>query len=717
LEYRKSSILNVLTAGLAAAFLAAATIYIALSQPWLGLTLSGQNVEQGLRVVAVDPGGPASILKPGDHLLKVAGGGQELVLQPFDAVEEPDAARTYADYRNFFVRQRRIASIARSGTVTFTLGDGTEASFTPNTARPITNLPIVFWMQLLAGFTSALISGWALGFRQNIVGVRILALSNAALLIGCFPTAIYTSRELALNGTLFRALSALNSTGSLGFCVLLLALFLVYPRRLVPLYALGLLAIVFVFWTVIEFFQIGLSVPGVARYLPITLTASAAFLAAAMQYLRARGDPQTRTAIGWFGFSLALCIAIFNLFYTIPPLLGREADVPPVAGFAIALILFAGMTLSVIRYRLSDIEIWTFRLLLYGAGVVAFAIIHILLISVTSLDEVPAFGVSLATVSVLFIPLRTAITRHFLPQQNLQRQMFEEVINVAMTVPNGVRNQKWQDLLERAFGPLQFESAAETASSPIDSDGHSLIIPGGGLVSPLRLIRAQAGRRPFSRRDMELAGDLYGMLQHSSASRDAYAQGIAEERARIGRDMHDNIGAKLLSALHGTKPDSKDAMIRDALSDLRDIINNVTGTPQSLEENLAELRLETAERLSAAGLVLRWSSRGDDCAPVSPIAAHALRSIVREAVSNSIRHANAKAVTIEIRHAEERLNLTIDDDGKCAPGGPRQEIGTGSGLAGIRARLAALEGQLEIIDGGAGFTLKAQFSSVQGARA
>src|SRR5690606_34942415 len=100
----------------------------------------------------------------------------------------------YADYRDFFVRQARIASIARSGSVTFTLGDGSETRFTPKSVRPIISLPIVFWMQLLAGFTSALISGWVLGFRQNIVGVRILALSNAALLVGCFPTAIYTSR-------------------------------------------------------------------------------------------------------------------------------------------------------------------------------------------------------------------------------------------------------------------------------------------------------------------------------------------------------------------------------------------------------------------------------------------------------------------------------------------------------------------------------------------
>ncbi|AKI03538.1 signal transduction histidine kinase (plasmid) [Hoeflea sp. IMCC20628] len=714
MEHRKSSFLNVLTTGLAAAFLVAATIYIALSQPWMGLTLSGQNVEQGLRVVAVDPGGPATGIKPGDYLLRVAGGGQELVLQPFDAVEEPDAARTYAEYRNFFVRQGRIANIIHSGTVTFTLGDGSKASFTPYTARPIISLPIVFWMQLLAGFTSALISGWALGFRQNIVGVRILVLSNAALLIGCFPTAIYTSRELALGGNLFRALSALNSTGSLGFCVLLLALFLVYPRRLVPLFVLGLLAAVFVLWSVIEFFQIGLSVPGVARYLPITLTASAAFLAAAMQYLRARGDPQTRTAIGWFGFSLALCIAIFNLFYTIPPLLGREADVPPVAGFAIALILFGGMTLSVVRYRLLDIEIWTFRLLLYGAGVVAFAIFHILLISVTSLDEVPAFGVSLAAVSALFILIRAAITRHFLPQQNLHRQMFEEVVNVAMTVPNGARNQKWQDLLIRAFGPLHLESTAEFATPHSDSNGRSLNIPGGGLVSPLRLVRAQAGIRSFSRRDVDLAGDLYGMLRHSSASRDAYAQGIAEERARIGRDMHDNIGAKLLSALHGTRPESKDAMIRDALSDLRDIINNVTGLPQTLDESLAELRLETAERLSAAGLAMRWTSHGDDDAPVSPIATHALRSIVREGVSNSIRHANAKTVTVEIAHANGWLALTISDDGQCAAADLQR--GTGSGLAGIRARVVALKGQMEIIESGPGFTLKAQFSSVQGSR-
>lgn len=703
-----------MAAGLAAALLAAAALYIALAQPWMGVTLSGQNVERGLRVVAVDPHGPAMGLEPGDYLRKVAGGGQEVTLQPFDAVEEPDAAKTYADYRNFFVRQHQIANIVRSGTVTFTLADGSTTSFEPGSSRPVATLPIVFWIQLLAGITSALISGWALGFRQNVLGVRILLLSNAALLIGCFPTAIYTSRELALDGHLFRALSALNSSGSLGFCVLLLALFLVYPRSLVPMSMLGVLAAVFAVWSVIEFFQIGLSVPGVARYLPITLTASAAFLAAALQYLRARGDPQTRTALGWFGFSLALCIAIFNLFYTIPPLLDREAYVPPVAGFAIALVLFGGMTLSVIRYRLADIEIWTFRLLLYGAGVVAFAIVHILLISVTSLDEVPAFGISVVSVSVLFILLRAAITRHFLPRQNLQRQMFEEVVNVAMTVPDAARNRKWQDLLLRAFGPLQMESTADSDAPHFEADGRSLSIPGGGLVSPLRLVRAGTAVAPFSRRDVNLAGDLYEMLRHSGASRDAYAQGIAEERARIGRDMHDNIGAKLLSALHGTKPESKDAMIRDALSDLRDIINNVTGVPQSLDESLAELRLETAERLFAAGIALRWSSHGADDAPVSPVAANALRSIIREAVSNSIRHANASSVSVAIGHADDRLELTISDDGQSTAGDQPRDGGSGTGLAGMRVRLAGLKGRMEIIESGPGFTLKAQFSTVEG---
>lgn len=315
---------------------------------------------------------------------------------------------------------------------------------------------------------------------------------------------------------------------------------------------------------------------------------------------------------------------------------------------------------------------------------------------------------------MLFILLRAAIIRHFLPKQNLQRQMFEEVVNVAMTVPDGARNQKWQDLLVRAFGPLQMESTADSDAPHFVDDGQFLSIPGGGLVSPLRLVRAETAMGPLSRRDVNLAGDLYEMLRHSSAGRDAYAQGIAEERARIGRDMHDNIGAKLLSALHGTKPESKDAMIRDALSDLRDIINNVTGVPQCLDESLAELRLETAERLFAAGIALRWSSHGADDVPVSPVAAHALRSIVREAVSNSIRHANAKTVTVAIGHADDRLELTISDDGQSTAGDAQRDGSTGTGLTGMRARLSALKGQMEITESGPGFTLKAQFSTVEG---
>ena len=78
-------------------------------------------------------------------------------------------------------------------------------------------------------------------------------------------------------------------------------------------------------------------------------------------------------------------------------------------------------------------------------------------------------------------------------------------------------------------------------------------------------------------------------------------------------------------------------------------------------------------------------------------------------MSNSIRHANARTVSVAIGHADDRLELTISDDGQTTAGAPPRDGGTGTGLAGIRARLAGLKGRMEIIESGPGFTLKAQF--------
>lgn len=221
-----------------------------------------------------------------------------------------------------------------------------------------------------------------------------------------------------------------------------------------------------------------------------------------------------------------------------------------------------------------------------------------------------------------------------------------------------------------------------------------MTVPAVGKLSPLRLRFAAGGRRLFSPRDAALARELVKALGYAFASRSAYEAGVAEERDRIARDIHDNIGAQLLAALHSDGAERKDVRIRETLEDLRAVINDSPAEALTLDEAFAELRVESAERLAAAGIDLRWEGGGCDRTMLDSSTIHALRSILREAVSNVIRHSGARQTSVEMSHGDGSLRLRVEDDGD----GCRDSDDTrGSGLPNMRARLARLGGSLELV--------------------
>jgi fluoride ion exporter CrcB/FEX len=101
---------------------------------------------------------------------------------------------------------------------------------------------------LLTGAGALLIGMFVLALRPADIATRLFALSGAMVTLAALSAAIYSSRELAIDGSSFRVLSALNHAGSLGFGMAMIALFLVYPRRLVPLRALWIVPAIFVPW-------------------------------------------------------------------------------------------------------------------------------------------------------------------------------------------------------------------------------------------------------------------------------------------------------------------------------------------------------------------------------------------------------------------------------------------------------------------------------------
>lgn len=173
------------------------------------------------------------------------------------------------------------------------------------------------------------------------------------------------------------------------------------------------------------------------------------------------------------------------------------------------------------------------------------------------------------------------------------------------------------------------------------------------------------------------------------------AQAAAVERERIYRDLHDDVGAKLLglaiSAQRASLPREAD-LARSALQDLRDVVSRSAHANTPLCDLLADLRAETEQRVKAAGLELDWTfPDGDPGIPVSADAALNVSRIVREAVTNVLRHAEASRIGIVTRLEQQRFVLEVSDNGV---GCPASGVRAHRGMTGMQARAAALRGAL-----------------------
>jgi len=170
------------------------------------------------------------------------------------------------------------------------------------------------------------------------------------------------------------------------------------------------------------------------------------------------------------------------------------------------------------------------------------------------------------------------------------------------------------------------------------------------------------------------------------------------ERERIGRDLHDLLGhtlslitLKLELSRKLFDRDSEAAkrelteaerVARHALSEVRSAVSNIRAT-------------DLAAELAAARLMLESSAVSFECGELPPSlpieVERGLALVLREAVTNIARHARANRAMVTVTMSSQVLRLCIEDDGR---GGIEAH---GNGLKGMRERVCALGGTLEVI--------------------
>lgn len=179
-----------------------------------------------------------------------------------------------------------------------------------------------------------------------------------------------------------------------------------------------------------------------------------------------------------------------------------------------------------------------------------------------------------------------------------------------------------------------------------------------------------------------------------------------EERKRLARELHDEVGQALTSILIRLKTlqDEKNIQeINDRLDDLRLL------TAQTIEE-LRRLAMDLRPvTLDSLGIIpaLRWYAQQcsertgldiqffgpEECERLSPETELFLYRVAQEGITNSIRHGKAKKIEVILEKEPRTLCLTIKDNGR---GFSTVALDHGLGLVGIRERVELLNGKFSI---------------------
>jgi signal transduction histidine kinase len=194
--------------------------------------------------------------------------------------------------------------------------------------------------------------------------------------------------------------------------------------------------------------------------------------------------------------------------------------------------------------------------------------------------------------------------------------------------------------------------------------------------------REEEARRRAGEERMRMARELHDVLAHNIS--------LINVQAGVALHLMDEQPEQARTALTAIKGASK-----EALGELRSVLGVLRGTdeeePRDPAPGLGRLGALVAGA-QAAGLTVHTVTEGEP----RPLAAGldlAAYRIVQEALTNVARHAGARTATVRVTYGAAELTVEVDDDGRGRAGAAPPD-GTGSGIAGMRERAAALGGEL-----------------------
>ncbi|QYC37834.1 Sensor histidine kinase LiaS [Nonomuraea coxensis DSM 45129] len=396
--------------------------------------------------------------------------------------------------------------------------------------------------------------------------------------------------------------------------------------------------------------------------------------------------------------------------------------------FVVSLLAIAGAVLIAVgRYRLYDIDPLLNWTLLYGGLAMVVVIVDVpIFVGLGALINEPVAAVLAATaVAVVYAPLRdrarrwvnrvltgraepyevvSALARRLEEATNPEGQLLETVRAICLAYGSPYARVELDKadggMLAAEHGTAQRDVVVLPIAYRGDPIGRLSLVPRGWLAeSDQRLLADVVRQTAAAVRAIELTEEL-------QQSRTRLVSGVAEERRRLRRDLHDGLGPTLAAAalkveaagnLMPRDPGTAREVLGQVRADLATVIEDVRRLvhdlrPPALDQwGLAEALRKEAARFADGGLDVRVDVRGelDGLPAATEVAAY---RIVCEALVNVSRHAAAESCEIRLTTTSGELEVEVVDDGR----GVEPGAAPGVGLIAMRERARELGGRCAV---------------------
>jgi signal transduction histidine kinase len=336
--------------------------------------------------------------------------------------------------------------------------------------------------------------------------------------------------------------------------------------------------------------------------------------------------------------------------------------------------------------------------LLAGVSTVA-ASLDLLFVSVFSLPAFASLAIVVFVALALYAGARQWLMNRLIGASVVTTErIFERLYRAAREVQArpGRRVAVVGDLLRELFEPLEIGTARRSPPhAEVAGGGTTLIVPlpGPQARDPGAFVLrfARRGNRIFTAEDAQLAERALDQLGRAVAYDIAVERGRQEERQRIAEDLHDDIGARLLTLMYRAPNPEIEDYLRYTLKDLKTITRGLAAGEQRLSHALAEWKADVTQRLTAAHVELDWQARFDRDGWLTTVQWSALTRVLRELISNTLHHAQASKVAVQFVVDAGALRLVVSDDGE---GRAPASWAHGLGLGGVRKRMKLLGGEV-----------------------